>query len=193
MLRASSACSSPKLLMTVPTTGPFNSPGELPRRGQNEQQLIAVHAAPKFIHHHHPIAVAVERQADLRAHARHGELQQFRRSRSAAIIDVAAVGRAADGHDLRAEIRQHPRRHFVAGAVGAVDHDLESLQVHARGDRGGAKFLILRAAAIDADRSAQMLRFLRDHRMIQQASISCSTRSDSLLPVASKNLMPLSS
>ncbi len=127
MPRSASACSKPKLLITVPTTGPLSSPRRVPHRGQDEQQLVAIHAAPELIHHHHPVAVAVERHADLRAHARHRELQQLRRGRAAAIVDVAAVRRTADGHDFRAEIGEHPRRHFVARAVGAIDHDLEAL------------------------------------------------------------------
>ena len=68
----------------------------------------------------------------LRAHAGHRELQQLRRGRAAAVVDVAAVRRAADGHDLRAQVGEHARRHLVGGAVGAVDHDLQPGQVHAR-------------------------------------------------------------
>ena len=45
------------------------------RRGENVEELIAVHAAPQLIHHHHSIAVAVERQTDLGTHARHRKLQ----------------------------------------------------------------------------------------------------------------------
>ena len=131
---------------------------------------------------------------DLRAHAGNRQLQQLRCGRSAAVVDVAAVRRAADGHDFRAEIGEHARRHLVARAVGAIDDDLEALERHARRNGRGAELLVLSAAAVDAHRLAQALRFPRHHRPVEQRARSAlSTSSDSLLPVASKNLMPLSS
>ena len=162
--------------MTVPTTGPFSSPrapGAVARMNSNWSP--STHA-PQLIHHHHPIAIAIERQPHLGAHARHRQLQQFRRGGAAAIIDVAAVGRTADGHDLRAQIGEHPRRHLVAGAVGAIDDDLEALQVHAGRNGRGAKLLILRAAAVDAHRLAQVLRLLRDHRLRRAGARSPARR-----------------
>ena len=52
--------------------------GIVPRARQYIEQLIAVHATPQLVHHHHAIAVAVEREAHLSAHARHRHLQQVR-------------------------------------------------------------------------------------------------------------------
>ena len=194
MPRSASACSSPRLLITVPTTGPSQLAGVAPRARQNEQQLVPVHAAAQLIHHHHPVAVAVEREADLRTHARNRQLQQFRRRRAAAVVDVAAVRRAADRHDFRTQIGEHPRRDLVARAVRAVDDDLVALERHARRDGRGAELLIVRAAAVDAHRLAEALRFPRHDGPVEQlARFGSRARPRACCRCESKNLMPLSS
>ena len=103
----------------------------LARARDDIEQLIAIDDAAEMIDHDQAVAVAIERKPDVRAHAGHGELQQLRRHGAAAIVDVAPVGRAADRHDLGAEVREDARPHLVGGAIGAIDDDL-----HARRDRG---------------------------------------------------------
>ena len=78
-------------------------------------------------------------------HARHRELEEIRRGRSTAVVDVATVGRAADGDNLRAEVGQHTRTDFVGRAVCTVDHNLHTRQIDAGFDRGGTEFLVERA------------------------------------------------
>src|SRR6185437_16094572 len=81
--------------------------------GDDEQELIAVEDAAEMIDHDEAIAVAVEREAHVSAHAGDRELQQLGSRGAAAVVDVAPVGRAADGDDLGAEIGEHPGAHFV--------------------------------------------------------------------------------
>src|ERR1700692_4565103 len=135
--------------------------------GQYVEQLIAVHAAPQLIYHHYPVPVSVERHPELRTHPGNRELEQFWCCRTAPVVDIAAVRRTADGHDFSAQVGEHPGRHLVARTIGAVDDDLESLQIHSRRYGRGTKLLIVRAAAVDAYRLAQMLRFLRHHGHVQ--------------------------
>ncbi len=137
--------------------------GLLPRAGDDVQQLVAVEHATQVVDHHQPVAVAVQRNAHGGAHARHGQLQQFRRRRAAAIVDVAAIGRAADGDDVGAEVGQQPRPDLVAGAVGAVDHDLHAGQVQAARHAGRAERLVVLAQCIGAARATQAIGFLREH------------------------------
>ena len=110
-------------------------PCELARARDDVQQLIAIDDAPQMIDHDQPVAVAIECQAHVGAHARHRQLQQVRRGRAAAVIDVAAVGRAADRHDLGAEVGEDARADLVGRAVGAVDDDLKTRKVHPGGQR----------------------------------------------------------
>ena len=63
----------------MPTTGPRSVPSSFSARGDHVKNLVAVDDAPEVIDHDQPVAVAVEGEADVGAHAGHGELQQIRR------------------------------------------------------------------------------------------------------------------
>ncbi len=54
--------------MTVPTTGPVSSPRARRSRAITYMQLVAVDQPPEVIHHDQPVAVAVERDADVGPH-----------------------------------------------------------------------------------------------------------------------------
>ena len=71
--------------MTVPTTGPRKrSPSCLRARAQDIDELVAVDQVAALVDHDDAVAVAVERDADMRSHASDRELQQIgaRASRS---------------------------------------------------------------------------------------------------------------
>ncbi len=127
----------------------------LERTRHDVQKLIAVHDAAEMIGHDEPVTVAIERDANVRAYTRHRELQKIRRGRTAAVVDIATVRRAADRHDLCAQVGENPRRYLVGGAVGAVDHDLQTRQVHARRQRRGTEFLVEEARAVRTRRTSE--------------------------------------
>ncbi len=104
-------------------------------RGDHVQQLVTVDQPAEVIDHDDPIPVAVECDTGVGAHSGHGELQQLRLSRAATVVDVAAVGRAADRHDLGLQVRQDARRNLVGRAIGAVDHQLQPGEVRCRPGR----------------------------------------------------------
>ena len=58
---------------------------------EDVQQLIAVDQVAALVDHHDAVAVAIERHAYVRSHARDRELQQIRPSGAAAVVDVATV------------------------------------------------------------------------------------------------------
>ena len=120
----------------------LQGPRFLTRTRDDVQKLVAVDDPAQVIDHDEAITVAIERESDMGPNAGHRELQQIRRRRSAAVVDVAAVGRAADGNDLRAEVGQHARADFVGRAVCAIDHDLHARQINAGFDRRGAELLV---------------------------------------------------
>ena len=68
----------------------------------------------------------------VKSHTQLGMLQgdlaryQLRMQRAAPFIDVPAVGRAADRHDLRAQIGEQPRADFVGGPVGAIENNFHA-------------------------------------------------------------------
>src|SRR6185312_4643111 len=114
------------------------------------EELIAIENAAEVIDHDEADAVAIQREAHVGPHARHGQLQEPGRRGAATVVDVAAVRRATDGDDLGTEVGEHPGTDFVGGAVGAIDDDLQSGEVNAARQRGGAEFLVLHARAVDA-------------------------------------------
>ena len=58
-----SAISSPKLLMTVPTTGPVQRPSRCARARHDIEELIAIDDAAQVVDHHQAVAVAIQRDA----------------------------------------------------------------------------------------------------------------------------------
>ena len=51
-----------------------------------------------------------------------------RMGRTAAVVDVEAVGRDAERDHLRAQLPQRLGRDMIGGAIGAIDHDLEAVE-----------------------------------------------------------------
>ena len=97
-----SAISSPRLLMTVPDDGPAQLLRARAIARREIEELVAVDETAALVDHDDAIAVAVERHADVRAHAGDRELQEIRPRRAAAVVDVASVRRAPDRHDVGA-------------------------------------------------------------------------------------------
>ena len=98
-----------------------------PRRlhllGAHQQDGIAVDDAPGGIDEDRPVAVAVERHAQVAALVDHRPRQALGMRGPALEVDVAPVGLAANRGDVEPEAPQQRRRHLVGGAVRAVDGD----------------------------------------------------------------------
>jgi hypothetical protein len=92
-------------------------------------QLVAVHHGARAVHGQHPVAVPVEREAELEA-ARGHALREPGHVRGAAVaVDVASV--RIDRHDLQigSEAPEDLGGHLVGRAVGAVEQDPATRQV----------------------------------------------------------------
>ena len=124
-----SASSSPKLLITVPTTAlPFKPAfgGEL--AAEQRHHIVAVEDFAALVDQHHAIAVAVERDTDVAVLAQNGFANRVEMHRAAVQIDVGAVGIDADRHDLGAQLLERVGTDLVGGAVGAIDRDLQPVE-----------------------------------------------------------------
>ena len=136
-------------------------------RRQDEQQLVAVDEVALLVGHQDPIAIAVQRNADVGPDRRYGQFEQFRVCRTAIVVDIATVRRATDGNDLGAQVGQRPRTDLVAGAIGAVEDDLQAFEVDPVRQAGRAEVLVADAGRIDAFRLAERLRLQRDRRIAE--------------------------
>jgi hypothetical protein len=99
---------------------------------QDRQDLVAVHDLASGVHGQHPVAVAVERDPEVRTGLRNNLLQVSKVGRAAADVDVRPVGLGADRADLGAELLEGLRRDPGVGPVRAVDDDLQAAQVGAK-------------------------------------------------------------
>ena len=70
----------------------------------------------------HAIAIAIERDAEIRALRRTASCSACGRWRRTSLM-LKPSGLHADRDDLGAEFLEHLRRHVVGGAVRAVEHD----------------------------------------------------------------------
>ena len=139
----------------VAHNGPNDRPVQpaflLPRGCQDVQDLVSVDEQSVLVDEHHAITVTVRR------HSGHRELQQVGPGRSAAVVDIASVGRATDRDDFRIEIRKRARPDLVTRPVGTVEDHLHAVQVDALRERGRAESLVAHECGIDALRLAERL------------------------------------
>ena len=116
--------------MTVTATPSPAQPAagaEVQRRQRH--QLVAVDHRALAVHRQHPVAVAVEGEADVVSPGAHALGERVHVSRAAAVVDVAAVGLDGDRLHVGAEAAEDLGRHAVGGAVGAVEQHADAVEV----------------------------------------------------------------
>ena len=134
----------------------------------------------------HPVAVAVERDAEVEpAVRRRSAAGRARVGRAAADVDVRAVRLVADRVHLCAELLERPRRDPGVGAVRAVDRDPQPRQV------GAEPLDDVLEVAVGRRRRRGRSRRRRARSASSSASISSSGASVSFRPSRSKNFTPL--
>jgi hypothetical protein len=92
---------------------------------EHGEDRVAVDRAPARVDREHPIAVAVERDAEVGPDACHGSLQRSQVRRARCDVDVRPVRLVADCVHFRAELLERLRRELRVRAVRAVDNDLQ--------------------------------------------------------------------
>ncbi len=88
---------------------------------EHREDLVAVDRLSALVDGEHPVAVAVEGDAEVEAAAANGVGEQAEVGRAAADVDVRPVRLVADRRDLGAELLERLRREAGVGAVRAVD------------------------------------------------------------------------
>ena len=100
-------------------------------RRKDRDDVVAVDDVAVRVDREHPVAVAVERDAEVEAAGGDGPLQRAKVGCAAALVDVRSVGIRADRRDNGAELLERARRDLAVRAIGAVDSDLQTRQVGA--------------------------------------------------------------
>ena len=116
-------------MVVTTTASPSSSPRRRSSSAQQGDDLVAVERDAVAAHGQHPVAVAVEGQAQVGAGRRHRRGQQRQVGGAAAVVDVHAVGFDADRRHPGAEALQDLGRRDGGRAVGAVDDDRHAAEV----------------------------------------------------------------
>lgn len=103
---------------------------EMTRGGK--ENAVAVDDCSGFADEEGAVGIAVKGDAELGAFRDDPLLQAFEVKRTAASVDIAAVGRDAHGDDVRAKRAEELRAEFVCGAIGAIQNDSKAGKTCAR-------------------------------------------------------------
>ncbi len=122
------------------------------------EDLVAVDQFALFVSHQHPIGIAVQRDAELRAVFDNLRAEILRHRGAAAAVDVEAVGRHADRDDRGAEFPQHGRCDAIGRAMRAIDDDLQPAQPQATREARLGNFDIAAGGVVEARGAAQRYR-----------------------------------
>jgi hypothetical protein len=114
------------------------------------KELVAVEERSVAIGHRQAVAVAIEGDAEIGLVLEHGLGESLGRGRADAVVDVGAVGGAADRHHLGAQLLEEANAHAVVGPVRAVDHQLQVAHREALGERALAEFEVAALGIVHA-------------------------------------------
>jgi hypothetical protein len=109
--------------------GVRHAPALGPIAREQRQDGVAVDERALLVDQDATVAIAVQGDAEIGRVQAHRLLQPAGVRRPAVLVDVVAVGGARDRHDLGAEAPEDARRDAAGAAVGAVDHDAQSVQL----------------------------------------------------------------
>ena len=125
--------------------------------GADAHHLVAVDEGAALVHGHQAVRVAIKGQADIRTQLPHQLTQALGMGGAAVLVDVGAVGLMIIHRHRGAQLLQHGGGHLIAGALGAVYHNVQPVKAGAGGFLGKVDVAALgvalthRAAHLSAD------------------------------------------
>ncbi len=135
---------------------------EVPRR--ERQHEVPIEDGATAVDGHDPVAVAVEREADIRLVLHDGLLQRSRRGCTASEVDVRPIGRVEEREDLRAGAGEDRGGDAIGRAVRTVEHHPQPIELGR--DRAEKILVLLYEAADVPDQADAALRRPREHRVV---------------------------
>jgi hypothetical protein len=140
------------------------------QRGQKRHDLVAVGHPAALVQDHHPVGIAIQADAHMRAMRHHRLGRRLGMRRPAMMVDVGPVRRHAHRDHLGPQFPQHLRRRAIGRAIGAVDHHLQPIQPQARRKARLDELLIAAPPVLDPLGAADVFRLggrdlALDHRL----------------------------
>ena len=131
------------------------------------EEFIAVVESPVGIAHQKPVGITIERNSEMGLVGQHRGLQGLRMGCADMIVDVQTIGRGAHFDDLCPELVKDMRCRVISGAMGAVDDQLNPMQIKARREASFAELDISSGGIIDAPRFAERVGAHAAHRLVE--------------------------
>jgi len=120
----------------------------LPVRGNNVEQVVAIHDFTLPVHHDQPVTVAVQRNPEIGFVRQHGLLEKNREGRATMTIDVKTVRLIGDRNNFGAELAEDQRGNVISRTVRAVHDDFEPLEIQTVREGALAKFDVAPAGVV---------------------------------------------
>ncbi len=131
------------------------------------QQLVAVVEPAVGVDHLQAVGIAVEGQPEVRAVGLDRLDQLVGRGGAIAVVDIAAIGLVADRHHVGAQLVEHVRGDVVGGAMRAVDHQLQAVQVAVVREGALAELDVAARRVVDPARAPQLFGRHAMHRRLE--------------------------
>jgi len=103
------------------------------------EQFVAVKESASGIHHHQTVSIAVQRDAKVSLVGSDSIDQGSGMRRANLMVDVQAIGRAANVQHICTQLMKHLGSDMVGRAMGRIDHNLQSLERQIVGESAFAK------------------------------------------------------
>ena len=137
------------------------------RIGDNEEDLIPIHHLPVSVHQDHPITVTIQGDTNIRLMLPDLVDERLRIGGAAFKVDVQAVRLGTDELDLGTQFTKDVGGHVIGGTVGAIQHHLQALELHAHRDGALAELNVAAVGIHHALGLAQMGGIDRPHGFVQ--------------------------
>src|SRR5205085_2444419 len=109
-----------------------------------QEHAIAIYDFSRLADKERAVSISIKGHAQLRFFLNNALLQTLQMERTAARVDIAAVGRNAHRYNVAAERAKQFRPQLVGCAVGAIQNDAKAAQFGSRNHFFSQKFQILR-------------------------------------------------
>ena len=135
--------------------------------GNDVENGVAIAQPTVTIDHHHAVTITVKSDTGIGLFIANPSLQGFRRGRTCACIDVAAVWLSIHDNDLCAQLTEYFRGDGIGGTVGAVHHNFQLLKRQSKCNCVFAEFDVTPARFGNTVQLAELRRLHHLHRLLQ--------------------------
>ena len=114
------------------------------------QQFVTVVQTALRVHHLQSVRIAIERNAKVSLVGFDSTHQRIGMRGTHFVVDVQAIGAAANGNHLGTQLMKHLRRNVIRGTVRSVHHNLQAFEGEIVRERAFAKLDVAACSIVQA-------------------------------------------